>query len=147
MAGVICAIRGGPHSQPTIKQAISIARESGIPIYFLYVVNLDFLLHTEHSRTHTLLQELREMGEFILLTARLTAEKEGVTAYDVVREGQVGEEIINLGKEVSADYIVLGLPRAGDEKNVFNLEKLRNFTHQIEQETRAKVVFSSRDDS
>ena len=43
MPGILCAVRGGPASQPTIAKAIALAQETGLPLYFLYVVNLDFL--------------------------------------------------------------------------------------------------------
>lgn len=43
MSGIVCAIRGGKSSQPTINQAIHTALKTNLPIYFLYVLNLDFL--------------------------------------------------------------------------------------------------------
>lgn len=69
MTGIVCAIRGGPASQPTITHAVSLAQETGLPLYFLYIVNLDFLSHTTSSRVHTITQEMEQMGEFLLLTA------------------------------------------------------------------------------
>ena len=55
MSGVICAVRGGPDSQSTVARAIALARESGLPLYFLYVVNLDFLAaHQQRARPHRL---------------------------------------------------------------------------------------------
>ncbi len=141
MPGIICAIRGGARSIPTIDKAIAIARQSHQTIYFLYIVNLDFLLQSGRSRVHTISHELREMGEFILLSAQITAEKQGVSASGVVREGDVGEEIIRLGHEIGADYIVLGRPHAQTVQNVFDLERIQKFSQRIEEETGAKVVF------
>jgi nucleotide-binding universal stress UspA family protein len=80
MPGIICAVRGGPASQPTIHRAITLAQEVGQPIHFLYVVNLDFLEHTATSRTHVISRELRHMGDFILLTAQVQAQNLGVEA-------------------------------------------------------------------
>ena len=85
MPGIICAVRGGPDSQPTIKKAISLAKEVSLPLYFLYVVNLDFLSHTQSSRVSTISEEMGEMGEFILLIAQQKASKEGITAEGVLR--------------------------------------------------------------
>ena len=65
MNGIVCAIRGGPHSQPTINKAISLAWETGLPLFFLYIVNLDFLTHALSTRTHTINQEMELMGEFV----------------------------------------------------------------------------------
>ena len=147
MPGIICAIRGGPHSQPTIQEAIQLAKETGIPIYFLYVVNMDFLQWTQHSRLQTVKQEMSEMGEFILLTAQVTAEREGVTAHGVVREGAVSEEIVRLGQEVKADYVILGRPQKHTRENVLHPESMDKFSQQIEEETGAKVVFPSEGNS
>jgi len=141
MPGIICAIRGGAHSLPTINKAIALARQSGQSIYFLYVVNLDFLFQTGRSRVHTISHELREMGEFILLSAQITADKQGVPASGVVREGSVGEEIIRLGQEIGADYVVLGRPHAQTSLNVFDQERIRRFSQRIEEETGAQLVF------
>ncbi|RMF49572.1 MAG: universal stress protein, partial [Anaerolineae bacterium] len=46
MSAIVCAIRGGPASQPTIRRAIALALETSLPLHFLYVVNLDFLSST-----------------------------------------------------------------------------------------------------
>ena len=69
MSGIVCAIRGGPDSQPTIQTAIEVAKKSDQTIYFLYIVNLDFLTYTSTSRVQVVAQEMHQMGEFILLTA------------------------------------------------------------------------------
>ncbi len=49
MPGIICAIRGGPSSQPTIATSIQLAKDTKETIHFLYVVNLDFLTHSISS--------------------------------------------------------------------------------------------------
>ena len=54
MPGVICPIRGGPSSQPTIKRAIALAKEKNLDLHFLLVVNLDFLTYTGSFRQFTL---------------------------------------------------------------------------------------------
>ncbi|MCB0240075.1 MAG: hypothetical protein KDH08_15830, partial [Anaerolineae bacterium] len=77
MSGIVCAVRGGPASQPTVSRSIALAAETGLPLYFLYVVNLEFLDHTASSRTHTISKEMAEMGEFILMAAQAKAEAQG----------------------------------------------------------------------
>ena len=37
MPGIVCAIRGGPASRPTIAKSIQLAEETGLTLYFLYV--------------------------------------------------------------------------------------------------------------
>ena len=142
MPGIICAVRGGPESQGTIDKAISLALEVKLPLNFLYVVNLDFLTHTQISKTHTISDQLTQMGEFILLTAQQKAEDRGVSAKAIIRQGKVREEIINVALEIDADYFVLGLPVGDDEKNVFLVDRIKEFGESIEQETGAAVVLA-----
>ena len=144
MPGIVCAIRGGPDSQPTIDKAISLARETNFPIYFLYVVNLDFLSRTESSRTSTLSDELEHMGEFILLAAQEKAKAQKVTTEGVIKHGKVDEEIVGLTKQIQADYVVLGLPQGLEEKDVFATDRIKELCKQIESEAGAKVVFAER---
>ena len=145
MSGIVCAVRGGPASQPTIAKAIVMAQETGLPLVFLYVVNLDFLSQTPTSRVHTISQEMREMGEFILLMAQETAARQGISAEGVVRHGSVGEELIGLCQELEADYLVLGKPKVEQEDTVFTQELLRRFVARTEEQTGARVVFPEGD--
>ena len=142
MTGIVCAIRGGPYSQPTILQAISTARQHQIPVHFLYVVNLDFLEHTEQSRTHVIEQEMHSMGEFICLKAQIEARREGVQANIVVREGNVADEIIAVCQEVKADYVILGRPKGEHESNLFDLERLEKFKQMLETRSGVTVIYS-----
>lgn len=144
MSGIVCAIRGGPNSQPTIDKAISLSQEKNQQIYFLYVVNLDFLVHTESGRTQLFYEQLDQMGEFILLTAQEQAKEKNVSAEGVIRHGQVREEIIDLAKEIQANYVVLGIPQGTEENNVFAEGMIREYGERIETETNAKVIFAER---
>jgi len=145
MSGIVCAVRGGPASQPTIEKAISLAKETGQPLYFLYVVNLDFLSHTASSRVSTVSKEMHQMGEFILLTAQQRAATHGLAAQGVVRHGNVGEEIIALCKKIKADHVILGRPQGEEEENIFTFERLKEFGQRIETESGAKVILATGD--
>jgi len=48
MPGIICAIRGGPSSQPTIATTIKLASETGETIYCSYAAG-DSLSHPDNS--------------------------------------------------------------------------------------------------
>ena len=144
MSGIISAIRGGPDSQPTIDKAIAFSKETNLPLYFLYVVNLDFLVRTETSRTQTLSQELHEMGDFILLQAMAKAEEQQVSAERFVRQGSFKEELIKLCKELDADYVVMGQPQHKEDTNVFTNQQINAFGQQIEIETGASVILAKR---
>lgn len=140
MTGIICAVRGGPASKPTIAQAITLAVETQLPLHFLFIVNLDFLTHTSSSRTHTVSEQMDQMGEFILLAAQESAAAQGVKAIGEIRHGDVMEQITQCCHEIEADYLVLGRPRTEKEANVFTHDLLAEFTTRIEQQTGAKVV-------
>jgi nucleotide-binding universal stress UspA family protein len=147
MSGIVCAIRGGPASRPTIDKAIALALKSGLTLNFLYIVNIDFLDHTIRSRVHTITQELHQMGEFILLTAQAAAQSKGVEAQGIVRQGNVTHEIASLCHELKADYLVLGLPKFHHEDSLFTESLLEEFTQRIEEQTGAKVVFPEAGDT
>ena len=142
MSGIVCAIRGGPHSELTIRQAVVTARQYRIPIHFLYVVNLDFLEHSEHSRTQVIQREMRAMGEFICLKAQIEAKREGVQAEIAVREGNVTEEIIALCREIRADYVILGRPQGEHTTDLFDMERLEAFGRSLVTQTGAAVIFA-----
>ncbi len=145
MAGIVCAIRGGPQSGPTIDRAIELARESGLPIHFLYVVNLDFLARTASSRTQVISQELRDMGEFILLSAQDAAGVAGVEADGAVRDGNVLEEMAAFCRELQADYLIIGVPKPQNEENVFSHEHLPAYAEHLQATTGATVVMAGGD--
>lgn len=140
MSGIVCAIRGGPDSQATIGRAISLAQGTNLALHFLYVVNLDFLTHTTSSRVRTISEEMRQMGEFILLAAQSRALADGVKAETVVRQGDVSEEIVKLCRELAADYLVMGRPQIEREESLFTQERLQSFVAATEQQTGAQVI-------
>ncbi len=144
MSGIVCAIRGGPESRPTIEKAIDLARRTGLPLYFLYVVNLDFLSYTSSSRLQVITQEMQRMGEFILLTAQEKAREVGIEAEGVVRQGRLRDELIAFAREVEADYLVLGCPKGArrGKADAFTPEMLAEFARGFEEASGARVVFS-----
>ncbi len=144
MSGILCAIRGGPSSQPTILKAIELAQDTDQVIYFLYVVNLDFLTHTSSSKTNHISKEIEEMGEFILLSAQEQAEKGGVKAQGIIRDGKVLEEILSCCEEYKPAYLILGRPQEDMENNLLTLERLGSFADQIKEVCQAEVVFTEK---
>lgn len=144
MSGIVCAIRGGPDSDHTIEEAITLAKETGQHLIFLYVVNLDFLSHTSHSRVQTISKEMHQLGDFILLNAQARAEARNTQADTVVRHGNVGEEIIQLSREIDAEYVVLGEPSGQGERDTFTQERLHQFIEHIENAGGVKVILAER---
>jgi nucleotide-binding universal stress UspA family protein len=142
MAGIVCAVRGGPGSHPTIQRALALAREQDLPVYFLYIVNLDFLAHTSSKRVKTVKEEMIKLGEFILLKAQKEADQSGVKAESITREGKVRDEILKLCKEKQADFVILGQQSSDVENNVFSQQQFQQFIHRLEQESGVRVVMS-----
>lgn len=144
MPGIVCAIRGGPNSQPTISKAISLAKDKGLPVYFLYILNLDFLAYTQTSRVSNLTEEMQKLGEFILLSAKAEAEEKGAYADGIIRRGNIEEEIIKASQEFDADYVILGQSRVKEGENVFGLTRLETLRDRIEELGGVKVVFAEK---
>ena len=140
MSGIVCAVRGGPGSHPTITRALALGREQDLPVYFLYVVNVDFLAHTSSKRLKTAKEEMRKLGEFILLKSQKQADESGVEAESATREGKVREEIIRFCKEKEADFVVLGRQSSDSEDNVFSKSQFEKFIQRLNQKTGAQVV-------
>lgn len=143
MPGILCAIRGGPSSQSTITTSIQLARDTGETIYFLYVVNLDFLSRSTSSKTNHISQEMKEMGEFILLGAQEQAPEKNVPSEGVIRDGRVADEIIAYCEEQIPIYVVLGRPQEEQEDNLLSNEQLKTFIDRITEVCQASVILSS----
>lgn len=146
MSGILCAIRGGPSSRPTISTSIQLAQETGEIIYFLYVVNLDFLTHSSSSKTNNISHEIHDMGEFILLSAQEQAIKAGAQAEGVIREGRVVDEIVTYCEEESPLFVILGRPEEEGEDNLLSIERLQGFADRIKEVCQAQVLFSAEKD-
>jgi len=140
MSGIVCAVRGGPASKSTIDRSIELAKESGLALYFIYVVNLDFLEYAIHSTVQTISQQMENMGEFILLAAQATANSKGIKAQTFVRHGNVPKEISRLCHEIQANYLVLGRPNIQREDSLFTEKRLAEFIQGVEEQTGATVV-------
>jgi len=140
MGVILCAIRGGPECQPAIAQAITLAQETGLPVHFLYIVNRDLLSSASSSRVGAISGQIRQMGKSVLRTALDLASRQGVTAQGVIRQGDVGDEIVSLCRDLEADYLILGQPQAQGEKDAFSEASLAQFIEQIEKQTETKVV-------
>jgi nucleotide-binding universal stress UspA family protein len=126
---------------------VRLAKETGETIYFLYVVNLDFLTHSSSSKTNHISKELHDMGEFILLSAQEQAAEAGVQTEGVIREGRVVEEVISYCAEQNPLYVILGQPDEEREDNLLSLERLQVFTDRIKAVCQAQVILSSNSDS
>ncbi len=140
MTRILCAIRGGPESEATITQAVSLAEELDVRLIFLYVVNLDLIPSSSNVRAESIARELSRMGEFILLMAQARAAEEGVAADTFVRQGNIPEQIWAACRELHAEVLIMGKPRAGNNKSFFSRTEQETFVNEVEQDGTIRVV-------
>jgi nucleotide-binding universal stress UspA family protein len=129
MGTILCPTRGGQAS----SCSHAIAKERGDDLLFLYVVNLHFLDKTAAPIVVDVVDELQQMGEFMLLMAKERAENQGVSTRILSRKGEVREEIKKVAQEEDVSLVLLGRP-AGEQSS-FQLAELEEFAAEIEAET------------
>jgi hypothetical protein len=115
MSGILCAVRGGLESRATITQAIDLARTTGLPVQFVYVLNEDLVPGTGSERARAIANQVRQMGQSVLLAAQAMAYSQGVLARGAARQGNVEDEIASACRELGAEYLVLNPPREGKD--------------------------------
>jgi hypothetical protein len=115
MSGILCAVRGGLESRATITQAISLARTTGLPVQFVYVLNEELVPGTGSDRARAVANQFRQMGVSVLLAAQALAHSQGVLARGSARQGNVEAEIASACRELGAEYLVLNRPREGKD--------------------------------
>ena len=110
---IVCATRGGEGSAPTVQHAIGLARERGLRLTFLYIADLEFMRRASMAHTSRAAEELRKLGEFIMLTLVEQAQEEGVEADFAVRKGRFRDELLRYLEETHPAMLVLGSPKPG----------------------------------
>lgn len=143
MGKILCPTRGGEASYRTQDAAIAMAKERGDELLFLYVVDLDFLSKTERAvRPDVVAREMTHLGEFLLTMAQERAQKQGVEAEYVIRQGEARAEIKAAAVAAGATMVVLGQAPRDEPASAFAPASLVEFAKQIEAETgiEARVV-------
>ncbi len=109
MAKILCATRGGQESYRAQDAASKLVREPGDELFFLYVVNIEFLDNTARAvRPDIVEAEMEKLGRFLLEMARERAAEQGVKAEVMLRHGMLGEELAAVACELQVDTIMLG---------------------------------------
>lgn len=122
----------------TQERAIALAKERGARLVFVFALDTAFLDKFVAPHVHAVDDEIKHMAEFLLLMARDRAEKAGVTAEYVVREGALAEVLVAVAQEVKATLIILGRPR---EDHVTTLDYLQHeLLPYLEQATGAETL-------
>ena len=131
--GIVCATRGGEGSEPTIQQAIALARARKVRLTFLYIADLEFMKRSSMGRASLAAEEMRKMGEFIMLTLVEKAQEEGVEASFAVREGRFRDELLRYLAETRPAVLVLGRPQP--DTGFFDPRKLSRLAQEIEEQS------------
>ncbi len=146
MAKILCATRGGEASYRAQDKAIDLAVEREADLIFIFVVDTEFLNHTERIiRRDTIKREMDHMGEFLLMMALERAKKRGVKSSLIIRHGDFRTELIEVASDPEITTIVLGGP-AG-EGAIFSLDGLKTLAQEIEEITNTEVIFALLGDS
>ena len=140
MEKILCATRGGDASFLSQDKAIQLARERDAQLFFLYVVDTHFIDKTSAPILIDVENEISKLGEFLLLMAQERAQKGGVEASTILKEGQIREELAKVIKEEGITLVVLGKPSGESESSVFKLSALEEYAAELEKETGAKTI-------
>ncbi|MBU0704584.1 MAG: universal stress protein [Chloroflexi bacterium] len=130
---IVCATRGGEGSEPTVQGAISLARERGMGLTFLYIADLEFMKRAAMAHTSRAAEELRKMGEFIMLTLVEKAQEAGVEADFAVRPGRFRDELLRYLEETRPATLVLGSPQPNTAH--LDAQKMSHLAQEIEEQT------------
>lgn len=141
MKAILCSTRGGLASQVTQKAALDLARATGLPLVYLYVVNTDFMrCTTELSHVDEAAREIAKLGEFILAIAVERAEAEGVKAEGIIRVGKWNEKLRAVVKEIQPQYVVLGSPGLDSPQERTATENLKKRGAELKAEFGVEVL-------
>lgn len=140
MSRILCAVRGGLESRATISQAIGLARTTGLPVHFVYVLNEELVPQTSSDRARAVVGQVQQMGESVLAAARALANSHGVLAYRSARQGNVEDEIASACRELGAEYLVLNRPREGKDGRGSPISA--QFAERIRKQAGTEIVWS-----
>lgn len=135
---IVCPTRGGEASIPNQDRAIAIAKERGVEVLFMYIVNVEFLGLTASPKLVDIEGELEEVGEFILAMAQERAEKEGVKSQIFVRRGVFQEVLKEIIEEFDVHTVVVGKSAGGT--GVVTHAYLEELIHEITGTTGVEFV-------
>jgi len=138
MGTILCATRGGEASVRTQQAAIERARAGGDRLAFIYVLDMDFMIHALYGmRSDVVKEEMEHMADFLLAMAIERAQKGGVEAEGLIREGRISEELKAAVKETGAHLVVLGRPA---DESLFRLHELEELAARLSKETGVEFV-------
>ena len=132
MKTILCPTRGGSESHPNQDFAISLAKERGADLLFLYVSDIRFISRAGPPIVVDIEGELAEVGDFMLSMAQERAEKKGVTADTAVRSGVFTDVLREIIVERQVATVILG--SASNEAGLVSEKHLAEMSTELGQE-------------
>jgi len=137
LGGIVCATRGGEGSEPTVERAIELAQERGLGLTFLHIADLEFMRRAPTGRVSQVAEELRKMGEFLMLRLVDRAQAAGVKADFAVRQGRFEDQLLSHLEETRPAVLILGCPQP--DTCVMEPTMLSRLAQEIEEQTAVQV--------
>ena len=144
MGTILCPTRGGEASKANQDRAISLAKERGEELVFLYVSDVQFLDKGSAAHLGSLEANLDEMGEFLLIMAQERAEKQGVKADLEVRRGAFIEALQEVIEAHGVTTVVFGTP--GEDHRVTTEEYLHTLADNLVKDKGIEVMMTRGDE-
>lgn len=134
MTRIICATRAGEGSRAVQMAAIQEAKDTGLHLVFLYVIESRYYEALDEAMRPFVRAELYWLAKTLLRIADNRAKTAGVYPDMVTREGHVREEIAKFVKESPTSLLFLGAPRH-HKSNTFNSEAINSFALELQDTT------------
>ena len=108
---LIAAIGGTPQTEWLLARAMELAKERGLRLHLLHVVDPAFLEAHVHVPRSTR-EGLIHLGELLLERCQRSVEKAGATCDTELRRGDLMEELEAVIEETGAEVLVVGVHKA-----------------------------------
>ena len=141
-SGIICSIRGGVESKATIDRAVALAHETSLPLYFLYVVNLELIRAVGGDDQDVLVESVQDLGYTVLGAASARARRQGIESQGIVRNGDIEAEIFGLCQDLDAKYLILGQSPHPDEEHIYSSVQLKRLAERTGMQVEKVIVRS-----
>ena len=139
MNTILFPTRGGQTSYSNQDAVIALAKQWDAQLIFLHISNVHFLEKLGYVRHTKIVQnELEDMAEFLLAMACERAEKAGLNAKMVVRQGAFTEAVHNVINEHQVDALVIGAP--GSTNAVTTTDFLQSLIQEIRESHQIEVL-------
>jgi hypothetical protein len=140
---IVCMIRGGASGHRVQEQGILMAKQAGMHLVFLHVVDIDWLGLANPALQEAARTEMTWLAWVTLGLAYRRARNAGLEVERVVRYGKLFDSTVAYLKEHPAQQILMGSPHPQVEDYDQRLESVVEFARLLEEQTGALVKIVS----